>query len=201
LRGFAPLLAAVAMLSMATATLRLKLEDWLKARSNPAPSPTAIATIPLEPISSAVAATAMPTPLPERPALATVAATEARDLAQPPAAAPTAMPTRHEPPALATVAVTEARDLASPDAAAARAKAVVQRSFGIANAKILEPAIAKRIGDGSSASRAKPRYQTEVVVEIPRGFGPPIQRQYFLTLQYVGGGDWQIEGMTFATRY
>jgi hypothetical protein len=39
--------------------------------------------------------------------------------------------------------------------------------------------------------------QTEVVVEIPRGGGAPIQRQCFLTLQYVGGGEWQVEGMKF----
>jgi hypothetical protein len=186
------------MLSMATATLRLKLGDWLKARSNPAP-PSTMATIPLEPVSPAAATTAMLTLLPERPSLATVAATQA-DLAPPPALAPTAMPTRRrEPPSVVTVAATEARDLASPDAAAARAKAIVERSFGVANAKILEPVVTKRIGDGSSAKR--PRYQIVVVVEIPRGFGPAMQRQYFLTLQYVGSGEWQVEGMTFATRY
>jgi hypothetical protein len=128
----------------------------------------AMATIPFEPISPAAAAAAMPTLLPERPSLA-------------------------------TVAVTEVRDHASPDAAAARAKAIVERSFGVANAKILEPVVTKRIGDGGSAKR--PRYQTVIVVEIPRGFGPAMQCQYFLTLQYVGSGEWQVEGMTFATRY
>jgi hypothetical protein len=163
LRGIAPLLTAVAMLSMATGTLRLKLGDWLKASSNPALPPTVWSPV--------AAATAMPTWL-------------------------------HEPPSLATMAAIDARDLASPDAAAARAKAVVQRSFGIANAKILEPAIAKRIGDGSSASRSKrSRYQTEFVVEMPRGCGPPIQRQYYLTFNTSAAGEWQVEEMTFATRY
>jgi hypothetical protein len=78
----------------------------------------------------------------------------------------------------------------------------VEQSFGAPNATIFEPVIAKGIGDGSSLNGAKrPRYQAEVVVEIPRGTGVPVQRLYFLTLQYVGGGEWQIEGMKFATRY
>ena len=37
LKGFAPLLAAVAIVSMATATLRLKLETWPKTRQTPMP--------------------------------------------------------------------------------------------------------------------------------------------------------------------
>jgi hypothetical protein len=99
----------------------------------------------------------------------------------------------------ATAATREAPDLASSTAAAARAKALVENSVGMPNAKILEPVVAKRVGDGSSVKR--PRYQTEVVAEIPRGSGTPIQRRYLLTLQYVGGGEWQVEGMQFATRY
>ena len=43
----------------------------------------------------------------------------------------------------------------------------------------------------------RPRYEAEV----PRGSGSPIQRRYRLTLQYVGGGEWQVKGMQFATRY
>jgi hypothetical protein len=202
LRGFAPLLAAVSMLSMATATVRLTLGDWLKARSkSPLPSTTK-ATRSLEPTSPAAAATAIPTRLLERPLLAPVAATETRDLALPPAAAATAMPTETRESWSLTTVATELGDLASSDAAGARAKAVVEESFGILNAKILEPVIVQRIGDGSSVSRAKrPRYQTQVVVELPRGLGLSIQRQYFLTLQYVGGGKWHVEDMTFATRY
>jgi len=102
----------------------------------------------------------------------------------------------------ATAPTREEPDLASSGAAAARAKALVEQSVGVPNAKILEPVVAKRVGDGSSVSRAKrPRYETEVVAEIPRGTGTPIQRRYLLTLQYVGGGEWQVEGMQFATRY
>jgi len=102
----------------------------------------------------------------------------------------------------ATAPTREEPDLASSGAAAARAKALVEQSVGVPNAKILEPVVAKRVGDGSSVGRAKrPRYETEVVAEIPRGSGTPIQRRYLLTLQYVGGGEWQVEGMQFATRY
>jgi hypothetical protein len=126
----------------------------------------------------------------------------ARDLPPPVAAATGKPPPPHEPTSRVAGAATEASDFSSPAAARARAKAVVERSFGTPYAKILEPVIAKRIGDGSSVNGAKrPRYQTEVVVEIPRGGGTPIQRQCFLTLQYVGGGEWQVEGMKFATRY
>ena len=49
LKGFVPLLAAVAILSMVTATLRLKLEARIKVRSDP--PPTAMATRPAEPTS------------------------------------------------------------------------------------------------------------------------------------------------------
>jgi hypothetical protein len=176
-RGFAPLLAAVAMLSMATAILRLKGEAWVRARSDVTRPPTAMVP---EPMSLAAS--------PDLPPLA---------------AAATGKPTRpREPTSLTAAAATEAPDLSSPAAAGARAKTVVARSFGAPNAKILEPVIAKRIGDGSSTNGAKhPRYQTEVVVEIPRGGGTPIHRQCFLTLQYVGGGEWQVEGMKFATEY
>jgi hypothetical protein len=201
-KGFVPLLAAVSMLSMATATLRLTLGNWLEARPKPAQQSITKATRILEPTSPAAAATAIPTRLLKGASLAPVPATETRDLAPPPAAAATAMPTGlREPPSLTTMA-TEVRDLASPDAAGAKARAVVEGSFGIPNAKILERVIVQRIGDGSSVSRAKrPRYQTQVVVELPRGLGLSIQRQYFLTLQYVGGGEWHVEDMTFATRY
>jgi hypothetical protein len=39
------------------------------------------------------------------------------------------------------------------------------------------------------------------VAEIPRGFGTPIQHRYILTLQYIGGDEWQLEGMESVTRY
>jgi hypothetical protein len=78
----------------------------------------------------------------------------------------------------------------------------VEQSVGIPNARILEPVVTKGVGDGSSVNGAKrPRYETEVVAEIPRGSGAPIQRRYRLTLQYVGGGEWQVKGMQFATMY
>jgi hypothetical protein len=43
----------------------------------------------------------------------------------------------------------------------------------------------------------RPRYQAEVGVELPRGIGVPIRRKYFVTLEYLGNGEWQIAG--FAT--
>jgi hypothetical protein len=101
-----------------------------------------------------------------------------------------------------TTATREAGDLASSTAAAARAKTLVERSIGIPNARILEPIVVRRADDGSSFNhRKRPRYETEVVAEIPRGSGSPIQRRYRLTLQYVGDGEWQLKGMQFATRY
>jgi hypothetical protein len=104
----------------------------------------------------------------------------------------------------ATAVAKEAPDLASPAAAAAKAKSVVEQSFGIPNATIFDPVIASAIGDDAgpvSGGAKRPRYQAEVVVQIPRGSGTPIQRLYFLTLHYIGGGEWHIEGMKFVTRY
>ncbi len=252
LKGFAPLLAAVAIVSMATGTLRLKLETWFKTRSDLKPPSSAMATtrppeatspssvddlpapavaaVPVVPRASEATSPFpvgdLPAPavagivvMPTRPqgtsftvgdvpppAVAAIAKTS-----RPPEPAPLAAASidtiaiakrPHEPTLHATAATREAPDLSSPAAAAARARAVVERSVGIPNAKILEPVIAKRIGDGSSVNRAKRlRYQTEVVAEIPRGSGTPIQHRYILTLQYVGGGEWQVEGMQFATRY
>jgi hypothetical protein len=225
LKGFAPLLAAVAIVSMATATVRLKLEVWLKTRSDLKPPSSAMATKPPEatspssvgdlPSPAIAAIVVMPT-RPQRtsstigdlppPAVAAIAKPS-----RPPEPAPLAAASidtiaiakrPHEPTLHATAATGEAPDLASSTAAAARAKALVEQSVGIPNAKILEPVVAKRVGDGSSVNRAKrPSYETEVVAEIPRGSGTPIQRRYLLTLQYVGGGEWQVEGMQFATRY
>jgi hypothetical protein len=201
LKGFAQLLAAIAIVSMATATLRLKLETWPKTRSDLKPPSSAMtATRPAEATSPssvgdlpppAVAAIAK-TSRPPEPAPLAAASIDTKAIAKRP----------HEPTLHATAPTREEPDLASSAAAAARAKALVEQSVGIANAKILEPVVAKRVGDGSSVSRAKrPRYETEVVAEIPRGTGTPIQRRYLLTLQYVGGGEWQVEGMQFATRY
>jgi hypothetical protein len=197
LKGFVPLLAAVAILSMATATLRLKLEARIKVRSDP--PPTAMATRPAEPTSPSTRD--LPSPAVFAVAMRPPESTSSivSDLPSPAVAA---IAVARPPTSPATAATTEAPDLASPVAAAARAKALVERSVGIPSAKILEPVIAKRIGDGRFVNRAeRPRYQTEVVAEIPRGFGTPIQRRYILTLQYVGGGEWQVEGMQFATRY
>jgi hypothetical protein len=198
LKGFVPLLAAVAILSMATATLRLKLEARIKARSDT--PPTAMATRPAEPTS--------PSTLRDLPSPAVVAVamrppeSTSSIVSDLPSPAVAAIAVARPPTSPATAATTEAPDLASPVAAAARAKALVERSVGIPSAKILEPVTAKRIGDGRFVNRAeRPRYQTEVVAEIPRGFGTPIQRRCILTLQYVGGGEWQVEGMQFVTRY
>ena len=207
LRGFARIVAAIGVLSMTTATLQLKLKTWIKARSDPTQTAIAIASRPSEPISrstapdlappAAVAVIAMATRPP-----ASTSPSAGRDLASP-AVAPTPPPKRpREQSSSSTTVTREGPDLASPAAAAAKAKAVVEQSFGIPNAKISEPVVAKGIADGNSVDGGqRPRYQAEVVVEIPRGFGAPVQRLYFLTLHYVGGGEWQIEGMKFATKY
>jgi len=201
LKGFAQLLAAIAIVSMATATLRLELETWPKTRSDPKPPSSAMTpTRPAEATSpssvgdlppSAVAAIAK-TSRPPEPAPLAAASIDTIAIAKRP----------HEPTLHATAPTREVPDLASSTAAAARAKALVEQSVGIPNARILEPIVAKGADDGSSANHAKrPRYEAEVVAEIPRGSGSPIQRGYRLTLQYVGGGEWQVKGMQFATRY
>jgi hypothetical protein len=75
------------------------------------------------------------------------------------------------------------------------------RGYEISNAKVLRSVRAKRIGAGSFVDGPqRPRYDAEVGVEIPRSLGSPIRRSYFLTLQYVGSGEWQVERAIFATR-
>ncbi len=168
-QGFARLLAAVVVLSIASATLRLMAQTWINTRPKPTLPATAVATGPRESTSPTAAATAM--------------ATGPHEPTSPPTAAPTA-----------------ASDLASLGAAAARARAAVQR-YEISNAKVLKPVRAKRIGGESFVDGPqRPRYHAEVGVEIPRGFGNPIRRRYFVTLQYVGSGEWQVERAAFATR-
>jgi hypothetical protein len=202
LREFAALLVSIALLAIVSATIRLKLETWIKTRSDPTQFASATATRPPAPIPSstqpdfaspatAVIAMATRAAIPTTPSIA-------RNLPSP-AAAATAIPKRpREPTSPAPGAAKEAPDLAFRAAAAAKAKSVVEQSFEIPNATIFEPVIA----DGGSVDGGKrPRYQTEVTVEMPRGFGTPVQRLYFLTLHYVGGGEWQIEGMKFVTRY
>jgi hypothetical protein len=119
-----------------------------------------------------------------------------------PTAAATAIVTgSREPTSPATATATGVSDLASLDTAAMTAKAIVERSE-ISNAKVLESVLAKRIGDQTFIDGTNgPRYQAEVGVEIPRRGGAPIERKYFVTLQYVGSGEWQIERADFATRY
>ncbi len=74
--------------------------------------------------------------------------------------------------------------------------------YEISNARVLKSVLAKRIGGGSFVDGIEqPRYEAEVHVEIPRSFDKPIQRKYSVTLQYVGGGEWEIERAVFATRY
>jgi hypothetical protein len=154
-RGFA-LFAAVAILSMTTATFRLIAQTQTAARPDHTP-PATVATGPREPTL----------------------------------------------PATTTTAATGARDPASPAAAAAMAKGFVERSLAdSATLKIIEPVVAKRIEGGNFVNGVKrPRYQAEVVVEIPRGFGTPIQGKYFVTVQYVGGGEWVVESTGLATKY
>ena len=62
--------------------------------------------------------------------------------------------------------------------------------------------LAKRIDPATFVDGIEqPRYQAEVQVEIPRRFDKPIRRKYFVTLQYVGSGEWEIDRAVFATRY
>ena len=176
-RGFTPLLLTVATLSMTTATLRLVAESRTNTHLSDSTSPPA-------PTASG----------PPEPAKAGAA----RDLVSPPAAVPAVSVRPREATA---AAATVAPDPASPAAAAARARDIVRRSFENPNAKILEPVSAKRIGDGSSVKGVKrPRYLAEVVVEIPRG-GGSIQREYLISLEYGGDGDWQTEKVEFATKF
>jgi lipopolysaccharide/colanic/teichoic acid biosynthesis glycosyltransferase len=172
-QGFAPLLAAVVVLSVAVGALRLIAQTWIHSLPDP--------TLPTLP------ATAMAIGQPE-PASPTAAAT--------------AMVPEPPEPASAVLAVAAApSDLPSLDAAAARARDAVLR-YEIPNAKVLKSVLAKRVGRHSAADGPKrPRYHAEVGVEIPRALGKPIQRKYFVTLQYVGSGEWQVEHAVFATRY
>jgi lipopolysaccharide/colanic/teichoic acid biosynthesis glycosyltransferase len=186
-QGFARLLAAVVILCIAAETLRLIAQTWINTRPNSTLPATAMAMRPPEPTSPTAAATAMEIRPPE-PTSPTAVATVM-------AAGPL------EPTSPATAAATGESDPASLDAAAARAKAAVRR-YEISNARVLKSVLAKRIGGGSFVDGIKqPRYQAEVHVEIPRGFGKPIQRKYSVTLQYVGSGEWQIERAVFATKY
>jgi hypothetical protein len=147
LRGFAAHVVAIALLAIVSATIRLKLETWIKTRSDPTQLASAIATRPPAPTPSstqpdfaspatAVIAMATRAPTPTTPSIA-------RNLA-PPAAAATAIPKRpREPTSPAPTTAKEAPDLASPAAAAAKAKSVVEQSFEIPNATIFEPVIAQ----------------------------------------------------------
>jgi hypothetical protein len=75
----------------------------------------------------------------------------------------------------------------------------VRRLFEIPNARIRRPVCVKRLGGGNLVNGImQPRYQAEVVVKQPRRSDASIPRKYFVTLQYVGGGEWQIEGVQFA---
>jgi lipopolysaccharide/colanic/teichoic acid biosynthesis glycosyltransferase len=106
-----------------------------------------------------------------------------------------------EPRSPTIVAVTAASDLPSLDSAEATARAAVER-YETSNPAVLKSIRAKRIGAESFVDEAKrPHYDAEVRVEIPRGVGKPIRRSYFLTLQYVGSGEWEIERAMFATTY
>jgi hypothetical protein len=136
LKGFVPLLAAVAILSMVTATLRLKLEARIEARSDP--PPTAMA---MRPPTSPSTVRDLPSPAVFAVAIRPPESTSSfiRDLPSPAVAAIAVAKRSHQPPSPATAATTEARDLASPAAAAARAKALVERSVGIPNAKFSSP--------------------------------------------------------------
>jgi hypothetical protein len=68
--------------------------------------------------------------------------------------------------------------------------------------RVRKSVLARRIGGGSFVDGPKrARYHAELDVEIPRGFGNPIQHKCFVTLQYVGSGEWRIERAVFATGY
>jgi lipopolysaccharide/colanic/teichoic acid biosynthesis glycosyltransferase len=182
-QGLARVLAAVVILSIASATFRLIAQTWIKALPDPTPLATAMATGAREPTS------------PTNAAMAT-----ALDQPTPPTLAAVTMATGPSEPTPPTAVGATVVDLASLDAAAARAKAVV-RGYEISNAKVLKSVRAKRIGAESFVDGPqRPRYDAEVGVEIPRGFGDPIRRSYFLTLQYVGSGEWAIERAIFASR-
>jgi hypothetical protein len=119
-----------------------------------------------------------------------------------PTVAATAMASgAREPRSPTIVAVTAASDVPSLDSAEATARAAVER-YETSNPAVLKSIRAKRIGAESFVDEAKrPHYDAEVRVEIPRGVGKPIRRSYFLTLQYVGSGEWEIERAMFATTY
>jgi hypothetical protein len=166
-QGFARLLPAVVVLSIAGATLQLIVAETRNTRSD--------LTVPVEARMKSFDPT-------------------------PPTVEDAALTTGHaDPTSLATFAATRASDLPSLDAAVETAKAIVQRSE-VPKAKVFKAVLARRISDGNFDDGSNgPRYEAEVGVEIPRGVGAPIRRKYFVTLQYVGSGEWQIERAGFST--
>jgi hypothetical protein len=105
------------------------------------------------------------------------------------------------PPIVAVTAASDlaSLDLASIDAAEATARAAVER-YEASSAAVFKSIRATRVGAASFVD-GRPQYDAEVRVEIPRAVGKPIRRSYFLTVEYVGGGGWEIERAMFATTH
>ena len=75
----------------------------------------------------------------------------------------------------------------------------MRRLFEIPNSNIRRPVNVKRLGDQNLVNGVRgPRYQAEVVVKVPHGSDAMIPHRYFVTLRYVGGGEWLIEDVEFA---
>jgi hypothetical protein len=85
----------------------------------------------------------------------------------------------------------------SPVAAAARARDFVKQSLKGDAAKILEPVKVLRIGGADD----RPRYEAEVLVEAPPGFGTRIRSDYLVTLQYAGESQWQMDDVRVSTKF
>jgi hypothetical protein len=75
----------------------------------------------------------------------------------------------------------------------------VRRLFEVPNRNIRRSVNVKRLGSENFVNGVSgPRYQAEVVVKVPHGSDASIPRKYFVTLQYVGNGEWLIEDVEFA---
>jgi hypothetical protein len=170
------------MLSMTTATLRLLEKSGTKVLADPTPEVSTVATKQPEPSSSTIAVTEITTGPRASASLATAAVADVSHLGPP-----------------TTAAATEAPDLASPAAAALRARTAVRRLVKVPARNIRRPVNVKRLGSENLVNGFRgPRYQAEVEVKVPHGSDASIPRKYFVTLQYVGDGEWLIEDVEFA---
>jgi hypothetical protein len=169
------------MLSMATATFWLRAQTGTKVPTDSTPALSTVVTRQPGPNSSTIAAAGIATAPREPASLAAAATADVSRLAPPTAAAATGVP-----------------DLASPAAAAVRARTAVRRLFQVPNKNIRTPVNVKRLGSENFVDGFRGlRYQAEVVVKVPQGADASIPRKYFVTLQYVGDGEWLIENVEF----